>query len=67
MAIKRHSYESWLAEVNDVIRRYRLGIRNPRHAEKLPLDHALAQLRTLGLTTGEATRLLRATGQRDRR
>jgi len=64
MVTKSRSHEDWLAELNDVVRRYRLGERNPGASQKLTYNEALALIRKLGLTTGEAIRLLRSKDQR---
>ena len=51
MRFKR-SYEEWIAELNEIIGRYRNA--------KITLEEALARMRKLGLTRGEAMRLLRS-------
>jgi hypothetical protein len=64
--IARRSAEQWLAEVEEVVRRYRLACADPRSCGKQGaaelLTQALAQLRRLGLTQGEGLRLLRGGG-----
>jgi hypothetical protein len=57
--ITHRSIEEWRAEFDEVVRRYRLGLSDPRAHEKLSREQALALMRKLGFTTGEALRLLR--------
>jgi hypothetical protein len=57
--IWKRGAEDYLARVEAIVRRYRLGIAEPRGGATLELDDALAALRKLGFTTGEALRLLR--------
>ena len=52
-----------MAELNDAVRRYRAGVADSRADDKLTYDEALALIRKLGFTTGEAVRLLRPTGR----
>jgi hypothetical protein len=46
-------------EFVEVVRRYRLGLRDPHAPEKLSHEKALALMRKFGFTTGEALRPLR--------
>ena len=57
--IERRSAEEWLADFDEVVRRYRLGPRRPGAGEALLQQEALARLRRLGFTVGEGLRLLR--------
>jgi hypothetical protein len=57
MVIERRSYEEWVASVDEILRRYRGESTGP--SEKLGYDEALALMRKLGVTAGEAMRLLR--------
>ena len=63
MTVKQRSHEEWLAELNDAVRRYRTGLADSRANNKLTYDEALALIRKLGFTTGEAVRLLRPAGR----
>lgn len=58
MIVPRPS-EEWMAEFDEVVRRYRLGLSHARAPEALPLEEALALMRKLGFTTGEGLSLLR--------
>jgi hypothetical protein len=60
--IRRRSAEDWLAEFEDVVRRYRLGLREPHAQSTLSHEEAVALIQKLGFTTGEALRLLRPKG-----
>jgi hypothetical protein len=60
--IERRSAEEWLAELEDTVRRYQLGKAAPA-SERLTQEEALARLRKLGFTVGEALRLLRPKGR----
>lgn len=57
--IERRSAEEWLAEFDEVVRRYRAGLTRTGAGEALPQQEALARLRRLGFTVGEGLRLLR--------
>lgn len=57
--IEKRTAEEYLARVEAIVRRYRLGIAEPGAGERLGQDEALTALRRLGFTTGEALRLLR--------
>lgn len=61
--IYRRSAEECLSEINEVVRRYRLGIAEPDASEKLTQEEAIAGLRKLGFTVGEALHLLRPKGR----
>ncbi|MBO0735041.1 MAG: hypothetical protein J2P48_00510 [Alphaproteobacteria bacterium] len=61
--IEKRSAEESLAELEDILRRYHLGVAVPGTGEKLTREQALARIRKLGFTTGEALRLLRPKGQ----
>ena len=56
--LKRRTSEEWLAEVNAIIRRYRSGYTERLGAGPLTREEAIARLRRLGLTQGEAERWL---------
>jgi hypothetical protein len=56
--IERLSLEDALAEFDDVIRRYRRGILSPGAPGALTRDQAIARLKRLRFTAGEAMRLL---------
>jgi hypothetical protein len=57
--IEKRSAEEWLAELEDTVRRYHLGLARPGAQDKLSQEEALARIRKLGFTLGEALRLLR--------
>jgi hypothetical protein len=57
--IEKRSAEEWLAELEDTVRRYQLGLARPGAQDKLSQEEALARIRKLGFTVGEALRLLR--------
>lgn len=57
--IEKRSTEESLAELEEVVRRYQLGVANPRADEKLTQKEALARLQKLRFTVGEGLRLLR--------
>jgi hypothetical protein len=57
--IERRSAEEWLTELEDTVRRYQLGLAMPSAHDKLTQEEALARIRKLGFTVGEALRLLR--------
>jgi hypothetical protein len=57
--IARRSTEEYLAELDDILRRYRLHATELGAHAKLTQEEALARLRKLGFTAGEALRLLR--------
>jgi hypothetical protein len=61
--IRRRSAEEYLAELEDILRRYRASEAN---GQKLSQEEALARLRKLGFTPGEALRLLRMHDMPDR-
>jgi hypothetical protein len=58
---RRITSEEWLAEVEAIIRSYRMGSAENRGDGALTRDEAVARLRRLGLTAGEAWRWLTAT------
>jgi hypothetical protein len=58
--IEKRSAEECLAELEDTVRRYHLGV---GASEKLTQQEALARIRKLGFTVGEALRLLRPKGR----
>jgi hypothetical protein len=58
---RRITSEEWLAEVEAIIRGYRAGSVDDRRGEALTRDEAVARLRHLGLTAGEAWRWLTVT------
>ena len=60
MTVKQRSHEEWLTELNDAVRRYRAGLADSRAHDKLTYDEAVATIRKLGFTAGEAVRLLRS-------
>lgn len=55
--IKIRSAEEYLAELEEILRRYRIGAVEAN--ARLTEEQALARLRRLGFTAGEALRLLR--------
>ncbi len=57
--ITHRPIEEWRAELDEVVRRYHLGLSNPHHPESLSQQQAIALIRRLGFTPGEALRLLR--------
>jgi hypothetical protein len=57
--IKRRSAEEWRAELDETVRRYHLGLAIPEAREMLTHEEAVARIRKLGFTVGEALRLLR--------
>jgi hypothetical protein len=57
--IERRSAEEWLTELEETVRRYHLGLTMPSAGDKLTQEEALARIRKLGFTVGEALRLLR--------
>jgi hypothetical protein len=61
--IEIRSAEESLAELEETVRRYHLGIATPNAREKLTQEEALARIRKLGFTLGEALRLLRPKGR----
>ena len=63
--MRTRSHEDWLAEFNDIVRRYRQGATDPkfRPNDWLTWDGAIEQLEDLGFTKGEAIHML----QRERR
>ena len=52
------SAEEYIAELEEILRRYRVGAAEGK-SRGLSREQALAQLRRLGFTAGEALRLLR--------
>jgi hypothetical protein len=62
--IRKYSVEEYRAKLDEIVRCYRLGIAEPDAHEKLTQDQALACLRKLSFTVGEALRLLRPEGRR---
>jgi hypothetical protein len=60
--IEKRSVEEALAELEGILRRYHLGSAVPGSNQKLTREEALAGLRKLGFTVGEALRLLRPKG-----
>ena len=62
--MKHRTSEEWLAEVDAVIRRYRSGHSERVGYTRLTQEEAVAELRRLGLTYGEAVRWL--TTRKDR-
>ncbi len=57
--IKRASAEEWIAQLEEVIRRYRRPAGDGGARNGLSQEQAVELLRKLGLTRGEALRLLR--------
>jgi len=57
--IERRSAEEWRAELDETVRRYHLGLAMPEAGGKLTREEAVARIRKLGFTVGEALRLLR--------
>ncbi|HKT18050.1 MAG TPA: hypothetical protein VJR47_08415 [Stellaceae bacterium] len=55
--IKIRSAEEYLAELEEILRRYRIGAVEAN--ARLTEEQALVRLRRLGFTAGEALRLLR--------
>jgi hypothetical protein len=60
--IERRSAEEWLAEFEEIRRRYHSKGAGGREGETLTLPEAAARLQRLGFTYGEALRLLRPKG-----
>jgi Holliday junction resolvasome RuvABC DNA-binding subunit len=58
--IEKRSAEDRLAELEDILRRYRLGIARSNTRGSLTHEEALTALRKLGFTVGEALRMLRS-------
>jgi len=56
--IKRRTAEEWLAEVEAIIRGYRAGRAEAGTSLALRHDEAIARLRHLGITAGDAERWL---------
>ena len=56
--IRRYSSEEYRAKLDEIVRCYRLGVAAPGARAKLTQDEAVARLRKLGFTVGEALRLL---------
>ena len=61
--IEKRSAEEALAEFEDILHRHRRGFA-ARGDQKLTQEAALAGLRKLGFTVGEALRLLRPKGRK---
>ena len=59
LMIEKRSVEEALAELEGILHRYRLGSAALGSEQKLAREEALAGLRKLGFTVGEALRLLR--------
>ena len=57
--IERRSAEEWRTELEETVRRYHLGLAKPGARDTLMHEEALARIRKLGFTVGEALRLLR--------
>jgi hypothetical protein len=57
--IERRSAEEWSAELEEIQRRYRLANGGAERGQRLTQAEAVARLRKLGFTLGEALRLLR--------
>jgi hypothetical protein len=57
--IEKRSAAERLAELEDILRRYRLGVAKSSARGALTHEEALAGLRELGFSVGEALRLLR--------
>ena len=57
--IEKRSAEEWLTELEETVRRYQLGLSLPSARDMLTQEEALARIRKLGFTVGEALRLLR--------
>jgi len=57
--IRHRPTEEWLAELDNVVHRYRVGIKTPGARDTLTPEEALKLMRKLGFTNGEALRLLR--------
>lgn len=57
--MKIRSAEEYIAELEEILRRYRIGAAEAHAPGGLTREQALAQLRRLGFTAGEALRLLR--------
>jgi hypothetical protein len=62
--IERRSAEEWLAEFEEIRRRYQHSGTGRGEGESLTLPEAAARLQRLGFTYGEALRLLRSKGAR---
>jgi hypothetical protein len=60
--IERRSAEEWLAEFEEILRRYRAAGGRTGEGEVLTQQEAIARLRRLGFTVGEGLRLLRPKG-----
>ncbi len=58
--IERRSAEECLADLEETVRRYHLGV---TVSDRLTQEEALARIRKLGFTVGEALRLLRPKGR----
>ncbi len=58
--IERRSAEECLADLEETVRRYHLGV---AVSDRLTQEEALARIRKLGFTVGEALRLLRPKGR----
>jgi hypothetical protein len=61
--IQTRPVEQYLAELDDILHRYRLGLAEGGAPNALTLDQALAMLRHLGYSNGDGLRLLRGTRQ----
>lgn len=57
--IEKLSFEDALAEFDETLRRYRRGISSPGAPDGLTRDEAIARLRKLHFTAGEAMQFLR--------
>jgi len=57
--IVRRSVEQYLQELEEILRRYRVGLADARASQKFTLGEAQTRLRKLGFTNGEALSLLR--------
>jgi hypothetical protein len=62
--IERRSAEEWLAEFEEILRRYRSSGAGRAEGETLTQREAASGLQRLGFTFGEALRLLRPKGAR---
>jgi hypothetical protein len=62
--IEKRSAEEWRAEFEEILRRHRNSGSERGGGDRLTRPQAVARLRRLGFTVGEALRLLRPKGAR---
>jgi hypothetical protein len=55
----KQSHEDWLAELDDILRRYRCGSPTDPKARSADWSDAIERLEKLGFSTGEAMHVLR--------